>query len=210
MNAIAMSMPVADDLTVRVATFDSPLGVLHVACVPDGICAVAFDDRREALEPRLRRTFGAFFRIEEGDPLGVCERLDAYFGGDLAALSGVRRAVPATPMQRRVWALVADLAPGTTTTYAALAACLGMPRAQRAVGVCLASNPVPIFIPCHRVVAASGAIASHPGGAARKQWLLHHEGARIRAEARRMRSRPARNALDAADVVHLVLPRTAY
>ena len=208
MNALAMSWYVADDLTVRVAALDSPLGPLHVAALPHGLCAIAFDDQRDALEPRLRRMFGPFFKVDNGDPLGLRARLDTYFSGDLAALSDVPRAVPATPMQRRVWALVAGLAPGTTTTYAALAARLGMPRAQRAVGVCLASNPVPIVVPCHRVVAANGAIASHPGGAAVKRWLLHHEGVRLRADAQRSRS--ARSTLDPDDVVRLVVPRVAY
>ena len=208
MNALAMSWYVADDLTVRVATLDSPLGPLHVAALPHGLCAIAFDDQRDELEPRLRRMFGPFFKVDNGDPLGLRTRLDTYFAGDLAALSDVPRAVPATPMQRRVWALVAGLAPGTTTTYGALAARLGMPRAQRAVGVCLASNPVPIVVPCHRVVAANGAIASHPGGAAVKRWLLHHEGVRLRADAHR--SRAARSTLDPNDVVRLVVPRIAY
>lgn len=206
MSALAPSSVFADDVAVSVASFDSPLGMLHVACVRDGICAVVFDEARGTLAPRLRRMFGPFFNIAHGDPSGVGSRLAAYFDGDLGALATVPRAAVATPMQRRVWALVADIAPGATTTYAMLAARLGMPRGQRAVGVCLASNPLPIFIPCHRVVAASGSIASHPGGVARKRWLLHHEGARVRAAAEG-RVRGGSDALDPADVVHLVVPR---
>ena len=129
MNAIAMLMPVADDLAVMLAAFRTPLGTLHVASVPAGVCAVAFDDRRDTLEPRLRRMFGTFQKFEHGDPLDAGARLDAYFGGDLDALRDVPRATPATPMQRRVWTLVLALTAGTTTTYAALAARLGMPRA---------------------------------------------------------------------------------
>jgi methylated-DNA-[protein]-cysteine S-methyltransferase len=204
MNAIAMLMPLADDLTLMLAAFRTPLGTLHVASVPTGVCAVAFDDRRDALEPRLRRMFGTFQKFGHGDPLDAGARLDAYFGGDLGALHDVPRATAATPMQRRVWALVLALAAGTTTTYAALAARLGMPRAQRAVGVCLASNPLPLFVPCHRVVAASGALAGHPGGDMRKRWLLRHEGAPLRPP----RSMSAvRDTLSPADIVHLVVPR---
>jgi O-6-methylguanine DNA methyltransferase len=80
------------------------------------------------------------------------------------------------------------LEPGELTTYAALAQRLGMPRAQRAVGVCLASNPAPLFVPCHRVVAASGGLGSHPGGIPRKRWLLHHEGALDAQDPRAARS----------------------
>jgi methylated-DNA-[protein]-cysteine S-methyltransferase len=206
MNAIAILMPLADEQVVMLAAFRTPLGTMHVASVPAGVCAVAFDDRRDALEPRLRRMFGTFQAFERGDPHDAGARLDAYFAGDPDALRNVPRATPATPMQRRVWALVLAIAAGTTTTYAALAARLGMPRAQRAVGVCLASNPLPLFVPCHRVVAASGALAGHPGGDMRKRWLLRYEGAPLQPARA---SRHARDTLDPAEIVHLVLPRTA-
>jgi len=210
MNAIATLLPESDETTVAVASVDTPLGVMHVASLTTGICAAVFDDRREALEPRLRRVFGAFFGVKTGDPLDVAPRLRAYFQGALDALRDIPLAVAATPMQRHVWALVSALPAGKLTTYAALADRLGMPRAQRAVGVCLASNPVPLFIPCHRVVAASGGLASHPGGAARKQWLLRHEGALDVADLTAARTRRARRtaALDPRDTVELVaLPR---
>jgi methylated-DNA-[protein]-cysteine S-methyltransferase len=120
-------------------------------------------------------------------------------------------------VQRRVWSLVSELPPGTLTTYLALANGLGMPRAQRAVGVCLASNPVPLFVPCHRVVAASGMLASHPGGTARKDWLLRHEGAlgiagltTARLVRQRLRRAAARRRLAPGEAVGIVaLPRGA-
>jgi methylated-DNA-[protein]-cysteine S-methyltransferase len=165
------------DAEVFVARVDTPIGVLHVASVAGGVCIAVFDERPECLVPRLHRAFGSFFHVAAGDPLAVEARLRRYFDGEHDALRDVPLAAPATPMQRRVWSLVSDLPPGTLATYLALANRLGMPRAQRAVGVCLASNPVPLLVPCHRVVAASGMLASHPGGAARKDWLLRHEGA---------------------------------
>ncbi len=119
-------------------------------------------------------------------------------------------AAPATPMQRHVWDLVGGLRPGEVTTYAALAERLGMPRAQRAVGVCLASNPVPILVPCHRVVAANGGLGSHPGGIGVKAALLRHEGVvpvHDLCAARTMRQRLARQErarLDPAETVELV------
>lgn len=214
MHAIATPLHEAAEATVMVRRVATPLGSMHVASVPAGICAAVFDDHRDALELRLRRTFGPFFRIEAGDPHDVATHLDHYFAGRLDALTEVPLAAAATPMQRRVWALVSAVAAGTLTTYAELADCMGMPRAQRAVGVCLASNPVPVFIPCHRVVAASGGLASHPGGVARKEWLLRHEGVLdvtdlTAARAVRLRlSRPRPAALDPSDTVELVaLPR---
>ncbi|HEY1327814.1 MAG TPA: methylated-DNA--[protein]-cysteine S-methyltransferase [Casimicrobiaceae bacterium] len=169
---------------VHVTRVSTWLGMLHVASFAEGVCALVFDARAQSLEPRLRRAFGPFFRIEAGDPLRVAPRLARYFGGDLRALDDVPLAAPSTPMQWRVWRMVRAIAPGESTTYAALAERLGMPRAQRAVGVCLASNPVPLLVPCHRVVAASGSLGSHPGGVPVKAALLRHEGVRLAAPRR--------------------------
>src|SRR3954464_3722512 len=140
MNAISTMQSAPFDSTVYVARVDSPLGTLHVASLETGVCAAAFDDHADALEPRLRRMLGPFFRIESGDPLRVQGLLRAYFAGRTDALKDIALATAATPMQRRVWALVAAVPPGTVTTYAALALRIGMPRGQRAVGVCLATN----------------------------------------------------------------------
>lgn len=196
--------------TVHVLRALTPLGVVHVAGFEQGVCAVVFDDRAASLEPRLRRTFGPFFRLEPGDPLGVAARFARYFDGDVGALEDVPVAAPATPMQRRVWDMVRGVPAGQVTTYAALAGRMGMPRAQRAVGVCLASNPVPVLVPCHRVIAASGGLGSHPGGVAVKAALLRHEGVvpvHDLCAARTMRRRLGpreRSRMDPADTVELV------
>jgi len=208
LNAIAMLSYDTLESTVTIASVRTPLGPMHVAALPSGVCAAVFDDRYQALEPRLRRMFGPYFSVSVGDPLDVASRIDAYFGGTLDALRAVPLAIAATPMQRRVWALVSALSPGALVTYAALADRLGMPRAQRAVGVCLATNPAPLFIPCHRVVAASGSLASYPGGVVRKRWLLRHEKAVDVADLTGRRALHARRALDPRETVDVVaLPR---
>jgi len=206
MNAISTLQSAAFSDTVNVAHIDSPLGMVHVASVPAVVCLAVFDDHADTLEPRLRRIFGPFFRIEPGDPLGVERPLRDYFAGKTDALRDVPLATSATPMQRRVWALVSALRPGMVTTYAALAERIGIPRGQRAVGVCLASNPVPLFVPCHRVVSTSGGLASHPGGVARKRWLLRHEGALDVAHLTLARAKPPRRhaPLDPRDTVELI------
>jgi len=188
---------------------NSPLGALHVASIDEGVCALAFDDRVEALEPRLRRRFGPFFVFARGDPHGAGRSLERYFDGELIAPTAVKLAVSPTPMQHHVWRLVADIQPGATTTYAALARRLGSPGGQRAVGVCLASNPVPVLIPCHRVIAAHGGLGSHPGGMIVKRRLLEHEGvafADAGATARdiAVRSRAIGAANDIVDSVELL------
>jgi methylated-DNA-[protein]-cysteine S-methyltransferase len=197
MQNLAQQLMPDHSARISVLRVASPLGDVVVAGADSGVCALAFDDRVEALEPRLRRAFGHFFHVASGDPLDVAARLGAYFRGDLEALVDVPLAVTPTPMQRRVWDLVRALRPGQLTTYAAIAERIGMPRAQRAVGVCLASNPLPLFIPCHRVVAASGGMGSHPGGLLRKRWLLSHEGV---LDAQKLGiARHVRRRLDARD-----------
>jgi methylated-DNA-[protein]-cysteine S-methyltransferase len=206
MNAIAMPVLEMADSAVSVTRVDSPLGALHVAAVGTGVCAMVFDDHRDALALRLRRMLGPFFRIQPGDPLGVGRTLHAYFAGTLDALAGIPLATVATPMQRLGWSLVSVVPAGSVTTYAALAERLGMPRAQRAVGVCLATNAVPIFVPCHRVVSTSGALASHPGGVERKRWLLRHERVLDVADLTMARALRARRhaRLDPRDTVALI------
>jgi methylated-DNA-[protein]-cysteine S-methyltransferase len=207
-NALAQLLHHTEPAPIFVAACSSPLGPIHIATANEGLCAVVFEDRLEALQPRLRRVFGPFFTLADGDPLDIVPRLTDYLAGDLTALSAVALSLPATPMQRRVWEMARAIPAGTTTTYVSLAERLGMPRAQRAVGVCLASNPVPMFIPCHRVIAASGGLGSHPGGMMRKRWLLRHEGVDVmlpRASAPTLRKQASRvGALDPNDRVELI------
>jgi hypothetical protein len=89
MGTVAEGFLHATSTSIAVTTVASPLGTLLVAAAGDGVCAVTFDDRAESLEPKLRRTFGHFFRLHDGDPLGVAERLLSYFSGDRTALEAV-------------------------------------------------------------------------------------------------------------------------
>jgi methylated-DNA-[protein]-cysteine S-methyltransferase len=176
MRTVAEMLNYSASAPVAVTTLESPIGDLLVVSTEKGVYALTFDDRVEALEPRLRRKFGHFFHLEVGDPLDVAQRLREYFAGTLAALDGIPLVITGTPLQQRVWDIVRALHPGELTTYSAISDRLGMPRAHRAIFACLASNPTPLFIPCHRVVTASGGLGSHLAGVARKRWLLSHEG----------------------------------
>ena len=82
-----------------------------------------------------------------------------------------------TIFQREVWDLLRTIPYGTTTSYGELARHLGDPRATRAVGAATGKNPIPIIVPCHRVVGANGYLTGFGGGLDRKRWLLEHEGA---------------------------------
>ena len=84
-----------------------------------------------------------------------------------------------TEFQQRVWTALRAIAYGTTTSYGTIARRLGDPRATRAVGAANGQNPIPIIVPCHRVVGAKGDLTGFGGGIDRKRWLLEHEGALI-------------------------------
>ena len=109
LNTIATLSYDTLESTVTIASVPTPLGPMHVATVPHGLCAAVFDGRYQALEPRLRRVFGPYFNVVPGDPHDVASRLDAYFDGTFDALVDMPLAIAATPMQRRVWALVGAL-----------------------------------------------------------------------------------------------------
>lgn len=82
-----------------------------------------------------------------------------------------------TPFQRAVWAALLEIAPGATSTYAAIAAAAGSPAAVRAAGAAIGRNPVSLIVPCHRVLGRQGALTGYAGGLERKRALLAHEGA---------------------------------
>ena len=81
-----------------------------------------------------------------------------------------------TPFQQKVWNELAKVPYGTVVTYGELAARVGSPKACRAVGQANHNNPLPIFLPCHRVVGTKGALIGYAGGLELKQWLLRLEG----------------------------------
>jgi len=81
-----------------------------------------------------------------------------------------------TPFQLRVWELLQRIPFGETRTYLDLALALGDPKAVRAVGAANGQNPVPIIVPCHRVIGQDGQLVGYGGGLWRKEWLLAHEG----------------------------------
>ena len=110
----------------------------------------------------------------------AAQQLAAYFAGERTAFD-VPLAPEGTAFQRRVWAQLVAIPFATTQSYGALATALAMPTGARAVGAANSKNPISIIVPCHRVIAGSGALTGYAGGMAAKQWLLDHELAALRA-----------------------------
>ena len=109
-------------------------------------------------------------------------QLSAYFAGDLREFS-LELDPAGTPFQHDVWALVEGIPYGSTTTYGDLAIQLGKPGAARAVGLANGANPLPIVVPCHRVIGAGGKLTGYAGGIEVKRMLLEHEGVQLDAPA---------------------------
>jgi methylated-DNA-[protein]-cysteine S-methyltransferase len=103
-------------------------------------------------------------------------QLVAYFAGRLRAFD-VPLAPNGTDFQRRVWSALREIPFGTTVSYAELARRVSSTPAVRAVGAANGRNPIPIIVPCHRVIGSDGSLTGFGGGLPRKQWLLRHEGA---------------------------------
>jgi methylated-DNA-[protein]-cysteine S-methyltransferase len=165
-------------LDVAYRYMDSPLGTLLLAATDVGLVRVAFategfgavlDELADHISPRL---LAAPSRLEE-----PARQLAEYFAGrrqrfdlnlDLQLSMGFRRSV----VER-----LAEIPYGQRTSYGALAADLDHPRASRAVGTACATNPLPVILPCHRVLRADGSLGGYLGGTAAKRWLLDLERA---------------------------------
>ena len=153
----------------------TPIGALRLAGDEEGLREIAFGRAaRTAPIPSGQATSRAPFR-------DVIEQLEEYFAGRRTRFQ-VRLAPRGTPFQLRVWSLLREIPYGETTTYGEIARRLGNPNACRAVGAANGRNPIPVIIPCHRVVGTDGSLTGFGGGLAIKDALLALEsGGRSRA-----------------------------
>ena len=164
------------DLAYDIA--DTPTGPLLVGVTDRGLARISFDPDPEAVQDQMARAFGSrVLRVPRAVD-GVRRQLDAYFEGrrhDFDLEIDLRLAT--SDFSRAVLAELARVPYGQVTTYGALAEQAGRPRAARAVGTIMNRNPIPIVLPCHRVVGANGSLVGYGGGLERKQQLLALEGA---------------------------------
>jgi len=165
---------------VAVATMDSPVGELFVAVTRKGLVAVAFEDepREEVLERLVSRVSPRV--LEAAAPTDTARHeLEEYFRAERQAFDlGIdRRLIGDFAWQ--VLRATSRVGFGELATYGQIAERIRRPKAARAVGRALGSNPIPIVIPCHRIVGASGSLTGYAGGLPRKQTLLRLEGSLI-------------------------------
>jgi methylated-DNA-[protein]-cysteine S-methyltransferase len=152
---------------------ETPVGPLRLYFTEQGLSALEFAGEGSApaqendqAPPHLKPLIEA-----------VRQELEAYFDGDPADFSALALDPRGTPFQLRVWQELRRIPWGQAISYKELARRIGNPKASRAVGQANGRNPIPLIIPCHRVIAADGGLGGYSSGLERKSWLLRHEGA---------------------------------
>jgi len=150
---------------MNIAYYDSPIGRLAIAGENGKITRLFFEN---AAVP------AAYQEAETPEIREAIRQLREYFDGKRSAFD-LPLAPKGTDFQRAVWAALRAIPPGQTRSYGEIAAQIGNPKAQRAVGMANNRNPLAIFIPCHRVLGANGSLTGFAGGLAVKQYLLDLE-----------------------------------
>ncbi|HEX3822869.1 MAG TPA: methylated-DNA--[protein]-cysteine S-methyltransferase [Mycobacteriales bacterium] len=169
-------------MATGIALFETAIGPCGIAWGDSGICGVQLPETTEtATRSRLARTHpGASVQEPPPDIEVAITRITALLAGEPDDLHDVDVDLHAVPeFNRRVYDLARAVGPGQTTTYGEIATELGAPLAAREVGQALGRNPVPLIVPCHRVLAAGGKVGgfSAQGGVTTKLRLLDIEGA---------------------------------
>ena len=167
----------AGDLDAGYDMVDTPIGSIFIAATPAGLCRIAYDPEPDRVVENLARTVGV--RVLRS-PRSVDEtrrQLDEYFEHRRTDFDLAIDLRVADGFARRVLDELVHVPYGEVTTYGELARRAEHPRAARAVGTVMNRNPIPIVLPCHRVVGSTGSLTGYGGGLERKEALLKLEGA---------------------------------
>ena len=164
-------------LDVAYDIVDTPIGALLVAVTERGLARISYDADPEAELERLVRAYGVRV-LRSAAPVDPARReLDEYFDGKRRSFDLPLDLGQVADFNRRVLRELERVPYGEVVTYGELAARAARPQAARAVGTVMNKNPLPIVLPCHRVIGANGKLVGYAGGLERKETLLRHEGA---------------------------------
>jgi methylated-DNA-[protein]-cysteine S-methyltransferase len=164
---------------VLYAFVDSPVGTMIAASTEHGLACLGYEDLHGGADPLLERIAAEIsprVLLAPAKLDRVRRELDEYFAGTRKDFDLEIDLTLAKPFARRILAATARVPFGATSTYGEIAAEAGSPGAARAAGGALGSNPIPIVVPCHRVLARNGTLHGYTGGLHRKQHLLELEG----------------------------------
>jgi AraC family transcriptional regulator of adaptative response/methylated-DNA-[protein]-cysteine methyltransferase len=164
--------------SIRYCVRPCSLGSLLVAGTERGVCFVRFGDGQAELEQRLKGAFpfAPLEAMESGALAEWAQAIADYVDGRSDSAE-VPLDVSGSRFEERVWQALRQIPTGETRAYSDIARRIGNPKAARAVARACADNPVPVVIPCHRVIERSGALGGYGGGVSRKRALLEREGA---------------------------------
>jgi methylated-DNA-[protein]-cysteine S-methyltransferase len=159
-------------MTMWFDEFKSPIGKLRVAVDERGLRYVLFDSNKHP--PKHISDW----LLDRSPTREAREQLLQYFAGERKTFE-LAISFDGTEFQQRTWNQLASIPYGKTWSYSDLAIRVGSPKAVRAVGSANGRNPVPIVLPCHRVIGSNGSLTGFGGGLPIKKWLLEHEGVRL-------------------------------
>jgi methylated-DNA-[protein]-cysteine S-methyltransferase len=177
--AAAMRFAASAPADVHYALVDSPVGTLVAAATPSGLATLSYEDFHggvDAVLDSLAAKLSPRMLEAPGKLDDVRRELDEYFEGRRRDFDLPIDWSLATEFTRRILQATAAIPFGQTSTYGKVAARAGNPKASRAAGRALGSNPIPIVVPCHRVVGTNGQLTGYTGGLHRKVALLQIEG----------------------------------
>ncbi|MDR6885072.1 methylated-DNA--[protein]-cysteine S-methyltransferase [Bacillus sp. 3255] len=178
----------ADSNVLYYTEINSPIGTLLLVASSKGLCRIAFGsfaDNQDELWQWADRWYGGYELQEQASRLSPAVRqLEQYFSGERLRFDG-EMDLRGTDFQKKVWAALCDIPYGTTASYKDIAEAIQSPKAVRAVGGANNKNPIPVMIPCHRIIGAGGDLVGYGGGLDIKVKLLDLERPVARTEAGR-------------------------
>ncbi|MCU0260293.1 MAG: methylated-DNA--[protein]-cysteine S-methyltransferase [Ilumatobacteraceae bacterium] len=152
------------------ATLDTPIGPLTVVATDAAVVEIHLPGAEGRDDPDARRASD----VAVGVLAEALRQLEEYFAGERTEFD-LPLAPEGTPFQQQAWEVLRTIPFGETTTYGEQARRLGDPKKSRAVGAANGRNPIPVVVPCHRVVGSDGRLTGYAGGLDTKAWLLAHE-----------------------------------
>lgn len=149
----------------------TPIGVLQIAASEEGLVAVVFPNETKRAYAKSKGPIAAQMHLDHS--VGA---LNEYFAGKRNEFSDLVLAPKGTPFQLSVWRALMAIPFGQTRSYGDIARVINNPKGVRAVGLANGKNPIPVIVPCHRVIGSNGTLTGFGGGLPTKKWLLQHEG----------------------------------
>lgn len=160
-------------LTIYYDFYETVFGQLVIANTARGICHLAFVSSQQEQLNRLLHDFPAALMVRQSTAI-QCDALH-FFAGDWSQLVPLRLHLKGSEFQLKVWSALLQIPLGNVTTYGAIAAKIGSPKASRAVGTAIGSNPIAMLIPCHRVIQSTGKLGGYMWGEDRKKAIIGWE-----------------------------------